>query len=126
MGFDASDVYAGSLLALALAGLGVIFVRRAWAWRVELASLIGISVLWAGFLVIVLRSDAVGHDCSEPHHEGELPMLVVTLLWTAALVLAFRSLSAEPRILVRLLPALGTAAVVLGTISVLLTFQPAC
>jgi hypothetical protein len=62
VGFDASDVYAGSLLALASAGVGVIFVRRAWAWRVELASLIGVSVLWVGFLVIVLRSDAVGHD----------------------------------------------------------------
>ena len=126
MGFDASDVYAGSLLALASAGVGVIFVRRAWAWRVELASLIGVSVLWVGLLVIVLRSGAVGHDCSEPHHEGELPMLVVTLLWTAVLVLAFRGFPAEPRILMRLLPALGTAAVVLGTISVLLTFQPAC
>lgn len=126
MGFDASDVYAGTLLALASAGIGVIFVRRAWAWRVELASLIGVSVLWAGFLVIILRSDTVGHDCSEPHHEGELPMLVVTLLWTVALALALHCVPAERRISVRLLPALGTVAVVIATIYVLLTFQPVC
>jgi len=126
MGFDASDVYAGSLLALATAGFGVIFVRRAWAWRVELASLIGVSVLWAGFLVILIRSNAVGEDCSEPHHEGELPMLVVTLLWTAALALALHCFPAEPRIPVRLIPALGTATVVIATVYVLLTFRPAC
>jgi hypothetical protein len=126
MGFDASDVYASSLLALASAAVGVIFVRRAWAWRVELAGLIGVSVLWAGFLVIILRSNAVGGDCSEPHHEGELPMLVVTLVWTAALAVALHRFPAEPRIRVRLVPALGTATVVIATVYVLLTFRPAC
>lgn len=85
MGVDLSDVYAGSLFALACSAFGLIFVRRAWAWRVELWSLLGVSVLWAGFLVIALRSTAIGHDCSEVHHEGELPMLVVTLIWPRVL-----------------------------------------
>ena len=97
MGLDASDVYAGSLLAAASAGLVSVFVRRAWAWRFELWSLLAASLLWAGFLVIILRSDAVGHDCSEPHHEGELPMLIVTLVWAAVLVVAIRQRPNEMR-----------------------------
>ena len=109
MGLDASDVYAGSLLAAASAGLVAVFVRRAWAWRFELWSLLATSLLWAGFLVIILRSDAVGHDCSEPHHEGELPMLIVTVVWAAALAVAIRRRPTEMRARVRLIPFLGTA-----------------
>jgi hypothetical protein len=86
MGLDSSEIYAGSLVALAGVGAGAVFVRRAWAWRAELLSLIAASLLWAGFLIIALRSSAVGEDCSEPHHEGELPMLIVTLVWTAILI----------------------------------------
>jgi hypothetical protein len=126
MGFDISDVYAGSLVALACSGVGVIFVRRGWAWRVEIWSLIGVSILWAGFLVVALRSTAIGEDCSDVHHEGELPMLIVTLIWAAALVVAARALPEEPRLLVRMVPALGTAAIVVGTVYVLLTVRPAC
>ena len=39
MALDASDVYAGSPLAAASAGLVSVFVRRAWAWRFELWNL---------------------------------------------------------------------------------------
>jgi len=119
-------VYAGSLFALGSAGVGLIFVRRAWAWRAELVSLLGVSLLWAGFLVIALRSTAIGHDCSEVHHEGELPMLIVTLAWAGALAFTLRRIPSESRLLIRLVPVLGTAAVVVGTIYVLLTVRPAC
>lgn len=126
MGLDASDVYAGSLFALASAGLVSVFVRRAWGWRAELWSLLGASLLWAGFLLIILQSDAVGHDCSEPHHEGELPMLIVTLVWSAGLAVAIRRRPTEMRARVRLIPFLGTVLVALATVYVLLTFRPAC
>ena len=53
-------------------------------------------------------------------------MLVVTLIWAAALAAALRVLPEEPRLLVRMVPALGTAAVVVGTVYVLLTVRPAC
>jgi hypothetical protein len=126
MGLDSSEIYAGSLVALAGVGAGAVFVRRAWAWRAELLSLIAASLLWAGFLIIALRSSAVGEDCSEPHHEGELPMLIVTLVWTAILIAALRAKPVEVRILVRFVPALGTAAVAVVTVCVLLAVRPAC
>ena len=119
-------MYAGSLFALGSAGVGLSFARRAWAWRVELVSLLGVSLLWAGFLVIALRSTAIGHDCSEVHHEGELPMLIATLAWVGALAVTLRRMPSESRLLIRLVPVLGTAAVVVGTIYVLLTVRPAC
>jgi hypothetical protein len=126
MGLETSEIYVIALFALAAAGAGLAFIRRSWAWRAELASLIGASLLWAGFLVIVLRSDAVGHDCSEPHHEGELPMLVVTLLWTAALALVVSRIPAAPRLAARVLPPLATVGVAATTVFVMLTFRPAC
>jgi len=76
--------------------------------------------------VIALRSTAIGEDCSEVHHEGELPMLIITLIWSAALIVALRALPEESRVLVRLVPAVGTGAVVVATIYVLLTVRPAC
>lgn len=126
MSLDVSDIYAVSLMGFACVGLAAVPIRRGWAWRLELGGLLGASLLWAGFLVILLRSDAVGHDCSEPHHEGELPMLIVTLVWTAALAGAFRLWPTEMRVTVRLIPFLGSALVALATVYVLLTFQPAC
>jgi hypothetical protein len=65
----------------------------------------------------------VGHDCSEPHHEGELPALLLTLVWGALVAIVLR----RPRSLaVRLGVVAGTAGVFAGSITYVLAAQPAC
>jgi hypothetical protein len=82
---------------------------------------------WAGVLADKLASDSYGHDCNEPHHEGDLPMLIVTLAWAGVLLVGL--LARNPpfaRVMVRVALPLLTAALIGGTIAVLLRVQPAC
>ena len=53
-------------------------------------------------------------------------MLIMTLAWAGALAFTLRRMPSESRLLIRLVPVLGTAAVIVGTIYVLLTVRPAC
>ena len=53
-------------------------------------------------------------------------MLIVALAWAGALAFMLRRIPSESRLLIRLVPVLGTAAVVVGTIYVLLTVRPVC
>jgi len=53
-------------------------------------------------------------------------MLIVTVVWAAALAVAIWRRPTEMRARVRLIPFLGTVLVALVTVYVLLTVRPAC
>jgi hypothetical protein len=114
----------GIFAAVGLA-LAVFLTRR--AWQAQVVALLALTGTWAGVLADKLASDSYGHDCNEPHHEGDLPMLIVTLAWAGVLLVGL--LARNPpfaRVMVRVALPLLTAALIGGTIAVLLRVQPAC
>jgi cbb3-type cytochrome oxidase subunit 1 len=124
---DLTDVFVLVLAILGVIGLVLAFVRSVRAWRVQMAALLAFAALWAGVIVSALTSSAHGSDCGEAHHEGEWPVLIVTLAWSLVLLVAM--LAPRPPFhyrAVRLASALANAALPGGTIAYLSHVQPTC
>jgi hypothetical protein len=113
-------------IAVPIVGLILLATHRRRLWQIALAmqALLCGWLIWA--LIAALRSNSFSGDCSEAHHEGELPALIVTLGFTAlmvTLILAPRILDARPWL--RWVAGMGGLAP-LGTGLYLFIVQPVC
>jgi len=124
---DGTDDLVLAMGVFGLVGLVLMYFLSRRAWRIQVAALLVLTGIWAGTLAQALTSNAYGSDCGEPHHGGEWPMLIVTLAWTVALLVAL--VAPNPpydRIAARAALPLLTGAVIAGTFAVLLHVQPPC
>ena len=117
---DPEEVLLAAVCVL-LVGGGILLVLRSQLTGAAL--LLGSIVGWAVFCIAMLRDVRYGHDCSRPHHEGELLALVVTIAWGVLVAAVLR----RPRTLaIRLGVAAGTGALFVGSLKYVLEAQPPC
>lgn len=117
---DPQEVLLAAVCVLWVCG-GVVLVLRSRLTGTAL--LLGSIVGWAIFWIAMLQDERYGHDCSGPHHEGELLALVVTIAWGVLVAAVLR----QPRTLgIRLGLVVGTGALFAGSLTYVLEAQPPC
>lgn len=124
---DLTDVHIVLVLGLFGSGLVLMCRRSVRSWRAATVAFLAVTALWIAIWLRSLQSATVGSDCNQPHHDGELPTVAVSVAWCVVLVATLfvrRSMLASGGTRVAL--PVGTAAVVGGTLLYIWNVQPVC
>jgi hypothetical protein len=124
---DTTDDLVLAWFALGAIGLVLAFRVSVRSWRLQMAALLALSALLAEGFARALASNDYGSDCGEPHHEGEWPMLILTVAWSLFLLVCILlpNPPAQHRAF-RVGTSLVGAAFPLGTVAYIVHVQPPC